>query len=101
MEEEIHHDEMKEKNKKGKKTSPSQASESHVLLTGSKLETPITAPIRTPSTTPPARMLSKKFLREGETPDSAASATSGIIIEAVNAAAVNPVTAFSFKDALT
>lgn len=47
---------------------------------------------------PPAPMLSKKFLREGET---AASATSGIIMEAVNAAAVNPVTAFSLSEALT
>lgn len=45
-------------------------------------------------------MLSKKFLRDGETPD-AASATSGITIEAVSAAAVIPVTAFSFRDALT
>ncbi|RHN64590.1 hypothetical protein MtrunA17_Chr4g0070701 [Medicago truncatula] len=44
-------------------------------------------------------MLSKKFLREGETV--AASATSGEIIEAVNAAAVKPVTIFSFKDAFT
>lgn len=47
---------------------------------------------------PPAPMLSKKFLREGET---AASATSGIIMEAVKAAAVNPVTAFSLSEALT
>ncbi|XVF89030.1 hypothetical protein PTKIN_Ptkin19aG0098500 [Pterospermum kingtungense] len=39
------------------------------------------------STTPPATMLSKKFLRDGETPDSAASAMSGMIMEAVNAAA--------------
>lgn len=46
-------------------------------------------------------MLSKKFLREGETPDPAASATWGITIEAVNAAAVSPVTVFSFKEAWT
>ncbi|CAK9144167.1 unnamed protein product [Ilex paraguariensis] len=45
-------------------------------------------------------MLSKKFLRDGETPDPAASATSGITIEAVSAAAVNAVTAFSFNEAL-
>jgi len=68
-------------------------------LTGSKLETPITAPRIAVTTTPPETMLSKKFLREGETV--AASATSGEIIEAVNAAAVSPVTIFSFKDAFT
>lgn len=34
-------------------------------------------------------------------PGPAASATSGITIEAVNAAAVSPVTAFSFKEACT
>ncbi|PIN19837.1 hypothetical protein CDL12_07479 [Handroanthus impetiginosus] len=45
-------------------------------------------------------MLSKKFFRDGETP-LAASATSGTIMEAVNAAAVSPVTAFSFNEALT
>ncbi|OIV97365.1 hypothetical protein TanjilG_07117 [Lupinus angustifolius] len=69
-------------------------------LTGSKLDTPTTAPMMTPSTTPPAAMLSKKFFREGGT--AAASATSGTIIEAVNAAAVIPVTTFSFmEEALT
>uniref|UniRef100_A0A6N2N016 Uncharacterized protein n=1 Tax=Salix viminalis TaxID=40686 RepID=A0A6N2N016_SALVM len=67
----------------------------------SKLETPITAPIMATSTTPPAAMLSKKFLREGETPAPAASATSGITMEAVSAPAVNPVTTFSFNEALT
>ncbi|KAJ9687980.1 hypothetical protein PVL29_013953 [Vitis rotundifolia] len=46
-------------------------------------------------------MLSKKFLSDGDNPESAASATSGITIEAASAAAVNPVTAFSFKEALT
>lgn len=51
-----------------------------------------------PSTTPPATMLSKKFLRDGETPGPAASATSGITMEAVRAAAVNPVANFSLKD---
>ncbi|KAL3825362.1 hypothetical protein ACJIZ3_021391 [Penstemon smallii] len=51
------------------------------------------------TTTPPAPMLSKKFFSDGETP-LAASATSGTIMEAVNAAAVNPVTAFSFNEAL-
>ncbi|KAK4755954.1 hypothetical protein SAY87_009711 [Trapa incisa] len=45
-------------------------------------------------------MLSRKFLREGEMPGPAASATSGIIIEAVRAAAVSPVTAFSLREAL-
>lgn len=69
-------------------------------LTGSKLETPITAPTMAVSTTPPAAMLSKKFFREGETP-LAASATSGTTMEAVNAAAVNPATAFSFNEAFT
>lgn len=50
------------------------------------------------ATTPPAPMLSKKFSSDGLT---AASATSGAIIEAVSAAAVSPVTAFSFSEALT
>lgn len=55
------------------------------------------------TTTPPATMLSKKFLSDGLIPaaDSAASATSGITMDAVRAAAVNPVMAFSFKEALT
>ncbi|KAJ6913907.1 hypothetical protein NC651_016228 [Populus alba x Populus x berolinensis] len=73
----------------------------HKIDLGSKLETPITAPTMAPSTTPPATMLSKKFLREGEDPDPAASATSGITMEAVSAPAVNPVTNFSFNEALT
>ncbi|OWM77286.1 hypothetical protein CDL15_Pgr028923 [Punica granatum] len=72
-----------------------------VRLTGSKLATPITAPTITPSTTPPATILRRKFLREGDTPDPAASATSGITIEAVRAAAVSPVMAFSLREALT
>ncbi|KAK4757897.1 hypothetical protein SAY87_019198 [Trapa incisa] len=46
-------------------------------------------------------MLRRKFLSEGETPESAASATSGITIEAVRAAAVSPVMAFSLREALT
>lgn len=46
-------------------------------------------------------MLSKKFLSDGDNPESAASATSGITIEAASAAAVNPVIAFSFREALT
>ncbi|KAL4324455.1 hypothetical protein GQ457_11G017240 [Hibiscus cannabinus] len=46
----------------------------------------MTAPIMATRTTPPAPMLSKKFFRDGVTP-SAASATSGIIINAVSAAA--------------
>ncbi|KAK4760070.1 hypothetical protein SAY87_023201 [Trapa incisa] len=45
-------------------------------------------------------MLSRKFLREGERLDSAASATCGITIEAVRVAAVSPVRAFSFREAL-
>lgn len=49
----------------------------------------------TVSTTPPEAMLSKKFLREGEIPEPAASATSGITIETVRAAAAKPLTAFS------
>lgn len=67
-------------------------------LTGSKFETPMTAPTMAPSTTPPETMLSKKFLREGENPGCAASATSGITIAAVSATAVSPATAFSFMD---
>ena len=69
-----------------------------VRFTGSKLATAITAPVRTTSTTPPEAKLSKPFFREVVT---AASATSGTIIEAVNAAAVSPVTAFSFIEART
>ncbi|KAL4333712.1 hypothetical protein GQ457_07G039730 [Hibiscus cannabinus] len=69
-----------------------------VRLTGSKLDTPITAPIMATSTTPPAVMLSKKFLREGVTP-SAACATSGMTMDVVIAAAVNPLTAFSLSEA--
>eukprot|EP00262_Sarcandra_glabra_P014960 TRINITY_DN4511_c0_g1_i1.p1 TRINITY_DN4511_c0_g1~~TRINITY_DN4511_c0_g1_i1.p1 ORF type:complete len:126 (-),score=17.08 TRINITY_DN4511_c0_g1_i1:87-464(-) len=61
----------------------------------------MTAPTRTVSTTPPATMLSKKFLRDGEIPGCAASATSGITMAAVRAKAVNPVTAFSLSDAWT
>jgi hypothetical protein len=70
-------------------------------LTGSKLETAITAPKMTPSTTPPDTMLSKKFFSDGDNPDCAASAISGTTIEAASAAAVTPVKAFSFKEALT
>lgn len=85
--------------RKGKKKVPSSTTEIYQRrLTGSKLDTAITAPIMTTTTTPPAAMLSKKFLREGET---AASATSGTTIEAVNAAAVSPDTTFSFMEALT
>ena len=64
------------------------------------MDTPITAPTITTSTVPPAAMLSKKFFSDGETPE-AASATSGTTIEAVSAAAVIAVTAFSFREALT
>ena len=72
---------------------------SQLRLTGSKLETPMTAPTMAVSTTPPATMLSKKFLREGETPESAAWATSGMTMEAVKAAAVSPEIAFSLREA--
>ncbi|PON46339.1 hypothetical protein PanWU01x14_252260 [Parasponia andersonii] len=58
----------------------------------------MTAPTMAVSTTPPATMLSKKFLIEGETPGTAASATSGITIDAVNAAAVRPVAAFFLRE---
>ena len=75
-------------------------SSSQVRLTGSKLATPITAPTIAPRTTPPATMLSRKFLRDGETPE-AASAASGSTMEAVNAAAVRPVIAFSLREAFT
>ncbi|KAL6984603.1 Rpa1ap [Sarracenia purpurea var. burkii] len=54
----------------------------------------------TPTTTPPAAMLSRKFFSEGEIPGPAASATSGMTMDAVSAAAVNPTTAFSFSEAL-
>ncbi|CAN6682443.1 unnamed protein product [Malus baccata var. baccata] len=56
----------------------------------------------TTSTTPPAAMLSKKLFRDGVSPEvPAASATSGITMEAVNEAAARPVAAFSFKEAST
>lgn len=64
-------------------------------MTGSKLETPTTAPMMTVRTTPPEAMLSKKFLREGEIPGPAASAISGMTMEAVRAAAEIPVKALS------
>ncbi|KAG0470991.1 hypothetical protein HPP92_015537 [Vanilla planifolia] len=56
------------------------------------------APSRTPTTTPPATMLSRKFLSEGEIPGWTASATSGTTIAAARAAAVNPATTWSFDD---
>ena len=43
-------------------------------------------------TTPPATKLSKKFLRDGDTPGPAASAISGITVAAVRASAVKPAT---------
>ncbi|CAI0448361.1 unnamed protein product [Linum tenue] len=44
-------------------------------------------------------MLSRKFFRDGVRLESAAAlATSGIAIEAANAAAVAPATALSFRD---
>ncbi len=67
------------------------------------METPTTAPMMAVSTTPPAPMLRRKFLREGETL-LAASATSGRTMEAVIAAAVAaviPAAALSFNEALT
>lgn len=64
-------------------------------MTGSKLETPTTAPMMTVRTTPPEAMLSKKFLREGEIPGPAASAISGMTMEAVRAAAERLVKALS------
>jgi hypothetical protein len=70
-------------------------------LTGSKLETAITAPKMTPSTTPPDTILSKKFFSDGDNPDCAASAISGTTIAAASAATVTPVKAFSFREALT
>lgn len=66
-------------------------------LTGSKLETPIIAPKMATRTAPPAPMLSKKLLSDGVTLD-AASATSGTTMEAVRAAAVKAVTAFSLNE---
>lgn len=51
--------------------------------------------MKTVSTTPPAAMLSKKFWREGEIPEPVASATSGITIETLRAAAAKPLTALS------
>ncbi|WRX33363.1 K Homology domain [Theobroma cacao] len=56
---------------KKKKFTASQNYMAQLRLTGSKLATPITAPTRTTSTTPPATMLSKKFLRDGVTPSAA------------------------------
>lgn len=51
--------------------------------------------MKTVSTTPPAAMLSKKFWREGEIHEPVASATSGITIETLRAAAAKPLTALS------
>lgn len=70
-------------------------------MTGSKLATAMTAPKMTPSTTPPDTMLSKKFFSDGDNPGCAASAISGTTIAAASAAAVSPVKAFSFMEALT
>jgi len=61
----------------------------------------MTAPNIAVSTTPPAVMLSKKFWRDGDRSDPAADATSGTTMDAVNAAAVSPATAFSLSDART
>lgn len=72
---------------------------SQVLLTGSKLETPITAPNIATSTTPPAAILSRKFWSEGEKSYPAAWAASGTTMHDAAAAALRPFTAFSFKDA--
>ncbi|CAL9106222.1 unnamed protein product [Musa acuminata var. zebrina] len=58
----------------------------------------MTAPPIALSTTPPATMLSRKFLRDGDRPGWAASATSGITNAAAKAAAVNPASACSFTD---
>ena len=77
------------------------SSDAQVRFTGSKLETPIIAPKIAVTTTPPAAILSKKFLREGVTPAPAASATSGSTMEAVSAVAASPAIAFSFKEART
>lgn len=63
------------------------------------MATAMTAPKRAPSTAPPATMLSRKFFNDGA--NSAALATSGVIMEAVRAAAVSPVTAFSLSEAWT
>ncbi|CAL9054297.1 unnamed protein product, partial [Musa banksii] len=72
--------------------------QSQLRFTGSKLATATTAPTITTSTTPPATMLRRKFLSDGETPGCAASATSGITNAAANAAAASPLIAFSFAD---
>ncbi|RWW82831.1 hypothetical protein BHE74_00008681 [Ensete ventricosum] len=72
--------------------------QSQLRFTGSKLATATTAPTITTSTTPPATMLRRKFLSDGETPGCAASATSGISNAAANAAVASPLIAFSFAD---
>ncbi|KAL9666899.1 hypothetical protein QQ045_001243 [Rhodiola kirilowii] len=59
----------------------------------------MTAPSMAVSTTPPAKMLYKKFCRDGEPPPAAAaSATSGTIMAAVNTPAVTPVANFSVME---
>lgn len=74
------------------------SSTTQLRLTGSKLATATTAPVITPSTTPPATMLRRKFFSDGEMPGCAASATSGITSAATIAAAASPPRAFSFSD---
>lgn len=59
------------------------------------METAMTAPRITPSTSPPEAMLSRKFFSDGEIPGCAASAISGTTRAAAIAAAVNPAAALS------
>jgi len=72
----------------------------YFLLTGSKSDTPATAPAIPPRTTPPARTLSNRFLSEGETPGMAASATSGMTKVASTARVVGTARSCFFSDAL-
>jgi hypothetical protein len=70
------------------------------LFTGSKVDTPATAPPIATSTTPPATTLKSKFFREAETPGWAASAISGTTAAASRAKPVSPAMFCSFCEAL-
>ncbi len=72
----------------------------YFLFTGSKVETPATAVVRTARTTPPATTLKSKFFKDGLMPGCAASASSGTTAAANRANPVRLVTSCSFCETL-
>ncbi len=72
----------------------------YFLFTGSKVETPATAIVRTARTTPPATTLKSKFFKDGLMPGCAASASSGTTAAANKANPVTLVTSCSFCETL-